>query len=246
MVLAGHNGYTARPESLARGLPLATSDTVVGIIGAVILTGAMVAVFYYENQAGTDAPGASIGTGAETFTFVYEEATTRAIDAETQAELAVGATRTHTFQVPAYAYNVSATIEWTDGDQPIGGLGQTASGPDEFKITLISPSGVRYDPQEGTSPLTSFHFHATEVDVTPPQTTVVVRGDDAAAAETQLAESTADAHGVGTWTVEVNMTNVNDNTGRPVGADAGNDYTLTVVYEHWKPVLQTAATGADA
>lgn len=226
---------------------MATSDTVVGIIGAVILTGAMVAVFYYENQAGDPGAGAAVGEGAEAFTFTHEQTTTTLIDAEGQASLGEGTSRSHDFQVPAWAYNVTATITWTDDDQPANtALGTLVSGPDEFKITLISPSGVRYDPQMDTSgSLTSFHFHAIAADVTPPSMTVAARGDDEADALANLEASTADAHGVGSWTVEVNMTNTNDDTGRPagqdppVGQDAGNPYALTVKIEHWKPVAQT-------
>jgi hypothetical protein len=54
---------------------MVSSDTVVGIVGAVILTGAMIAVFFYEAGRAPDLPGADFGEGAERFTYTFANAT---------------------------------------------------------------------------------------------------------------------------------------------------------------------------
>lgn len=225
---------------------MATSDTVVGIVGAIILTGAMVAVFYYENQTVDEGPGTVIGDGAESFTFTYERSEDPARSGGTtldghQASLAEGAEKKWEFDVPAYAWNVTATIEWEEtGDT--AATTPLASGPDTFSLHIVSPTGVEYDPQEGSGgKLTSFHFHATEEDVTPPEKTVVVRADSEADAREKLDNSTDEAHGKGTWTAVVEL--VDTGSGPSADQDAGNEYTITVAYEYWEPVLESDTTG---
>lgn len=218
---------------------MVSSDTVVGIVGAVILTGAMIAVFYYENNT-VDDGGAIIGEGGNVYTFQYEQQNETPVESKTVTVSQVGGSQDVTFDLPAYVFNVHAVVTWSEtGDQAPDPL---ASGMDAATVQLLNEGGTELDKQTGRSgELMVHHGHDDPADTntTPPQMTVQVRGDSPEDAEANLKNETEgeDAHGVGTWTIKITLDDTGD-SGTAGQTDTSNDFTVTVTYSYWAPVLQ--------
>lgn len=111
-------------------------DTVVGILGAVILVAAMVAIFYYE---GTQVPGGTGGAGGTGGgaggNALYRTSTAAGPTASGQ--------NTEEVTVDITQANVTAinfTLTWTDD--------VAQSDPDTFRVTVTGPTGTTY---EGTA-----------------------------------------------------------------------------------------------
>lgn len=229
---------------------MATSDTVVGIVGAVVLTAAMVAVFYYENATVDNAPDGAIGTGGIAFVYEYERATETVTET---GQLAPGGEDRITFEVPAYAWAVNATLTWSETDDETSPAAPASSGPDQFELKVVNELDAEVGTKSDRSgKLDVIHFHAggsSNETSKPEQLTVTVMADDEAEADSTLRNETADGgkHGLGTWNATVKLIDVG--TGALAGQqDSGNAYSLEIVIEYWKPVLQQddATNGATA
>lgn len=112
-------------------------DTVVGILGAVILVAAMVGIFYYEGTqapsgvaTGPTTPGAPPGGSAN---LTVSDGPRLASDGSQPA----GATVTKNVTINQTGVRrVEFTLTWTDdASQPPGG-------PDTLKLTVTPPSGA--------------------------------------------------------------------------------------------------------
>ena len=215
---------------------MVSSDTVVGIVGAVILTGAMIAVFVYENADDGDTGEPFLGDGPNRYEFTYQTATVTVQDGTGGNMLGPGQSQTWTFEAPAYVFDMEARITWSE----TGVTGPVPSGADQFRIELINTTDDVVESDEGrTSPLAAAHGHGTtgDDDTRPPQMNVTVMAEDEAQAEQILLNSTKGEHGVGTWTVRVTLLDTGSEATDPQ-ADSGNDYAITIQYGFYKPVLQ--------
>ncbi len=96
---------------------MVSSDTIVGIVGAVILTGAMIAVFYYEADRGDDGAPGTIGDGAERFDFRFTESDHAFVDSEDQS-LTEEDSQDFPVDVPPYAFKILVEVEWQEHDFP--------------------------------------------------------------------------------------------------------------------------------
>lgn len=189
-------------------------DTVVGILGAVILVAAMVGIFYYE---GTQAPGAT-GTpggggagGAGSGAFRLANATLTG----GSGNLAAGGTQD--ISVNVTQQNVASTtftLTWTDE----ANLPQNA--PDEFRIVVTPPGGGA--PREATGTTSPLTVSFTNVNGQPASATA--------------APST---NGTGTWMVTVELVTVGQPGGLPLPgqvpvSDQGNSFDLAASASYWQ------------
>lgn len=215
---------------------MVSSDTVVGIVGAVILTGAMIAVFYYENTNADDTDGDGlIGEGDQTFTFTYVQSNATAVAGESKTIGSIGSSQEVTFTLPAYVFDLQATVTWSDDD---AAPEQLRTSEDTLKVELINEAGTVLEMDENANgEITLSHGHgASDTNTTPPQKRVRVAADSEEEARQQLQEATADVHGAGTWTLRVTLVS----TGSEPGAaqrDATQDFSVTVDYSFWEPQL---------
>jgi len=210
-----------------------SSDTVVGIVGAVILTGAMIAVFYYENSNAGESGAADIGEGSNLYTYRFAQTnnTTETVDPMTTSGNGPG---NFNFDLPAYVYSIHVIVEWqNDG----GGLPQPLqSGRDTLRVLLINEAGTELENDQGNSgSIELTHAHQDD-NTTPPEGGMRVAADSEADANQTLEQNLSSMHGAGRWTVRVEF--VNGGTGATAGQDTTEQFTATVHYSYWKPELQ--------
>lgn len=195
---------------------MVAKDTIIGIVGAVILVAALTGVFYYE---GSSAEGAD---GANEYDLTWDTRTTDGpgVDGETQEE----ETTTETLTVEAANITEATfTLTWTD---------DTGSA-DTFNVTVTSPAGET-ESASGDSEELSVTFE--NINTVPPDGTV--SGDSEEDARSQAADQYTATRGQGDWTVEITCENAGDanpvGTGPAIEEDDGNSWELAselTVYE---------------
>lgn len=181
-------------------------DLVIGLVGTAILVTAMVGVFRFEAAQGGSAFSVTFSTTTTELTPV-DRATN---EGESTPEGVDVATRNATV--------VEFVLSWSD---------DTANSlPDEFNLTVVSPTGATRATQGSGSPLT-VRFEA--VNVLPPQTRVLAGSQEEAHARAAL-DYTGNA-GVGSWNVTIQLVSAGDvgqaSNPAPVLQDTGNSWTLT-------------------
>lgn len=186
-------------------------DTVVGILGAVILVAAMVGIFYYE---GTQAPGAVGGGGpggAGGAGGAFR--TANATGPGDSGQLAAGASEDLSVNITrANLTAVEFRLEWTDENIP-------QNTPDEFRLAVTSPGGVTLEATGAQSPVTVRFSPLNEVPT------------GAAAAPGTV--------GTGTWRVTVELVSVGQPGGLPLPgqvpvSDQGNAWTLASALSYYE------------
>lgn len=189
-----------------RGPPV-KKDTIIGIVGTLILLVAMVGVFRYEASQGAGSSFAVDWPVSETAAAAL---TGRTTEGESQQD-GVAIDR-------ANLTKVSFVLEWTDDVQ--------GSAPDRFNLTVVAPDGTTR----------SAEGDAGEVVVTfeglgNPPPGVQVLGANEAEVSARMARQYSTNGGAGTWNVTIKLLTAGDQNA-PVGnlaiqADNGNDWTLT-------------------
>lgn len=193
-------------------------DLVIGIVGTLILLTAMVGVFRYEAAQ----RGASFDVSWPT----------REINAAATTE-GINEGETRNLPVLLDQRNITKVVfrfEWTDN--------VANSAPDEFVVTITSPSGVNRS-AEGSNGLIEVVFEGL---ATPPPTVRLLEDNEAAAR--QRAESYASAANTGAWSVTVQLVNAGDVASAPVGVpviqDGGNEWTLTPIVTVYEASFEAA------
>ncbi|HWG92107.1 MAG TPA: hypothetical protein VNZ52_14755 [Candidatus Thermoplasmatota archaeon] len=200
-------------------------DTVVGIVGAVILLGALVGILYVQAAS---APK----------DLIYTVAWTSQGGALAPVEGTLTDGDTLTERVPVEVANlteVTFTLTWTDNEN---------SAPDSFTLTVTTPSGRQLPATsrtDGTITVT-----ATAADLNPSPTTGQVAAKDEAEAQRKLAQQHTSTLGQGEWTVAITLDARDNVPATPVGVpvvprDTGNAFTLNVAYKTYAPTLIVAS-----
>lgn len=188
---------------------MVTKDTIIGVVGAVILVAALTGVFYYEGSSAEGAGGGSqwdVTWATETEEGPSADGSTDE-DETTEETLAVSATN---------MTDATFTLTWTD-DQ---------GSPDTFNLTVTSPTGETRS-AEGDSEEISVTFEG--VNEVPEEATVP--GDSESEAREQAASQYTSKRGQGDWTVEIACVNAGDTdpvgAGEPIEEDTGNSWELS-------------------
>jgi hypothetical protein len=198
-------------------------DTVVGILGAVILVAAMVGIFYYE---GTQSPQAVAGGGPGTgpFAVAWKTNTTSLPDLTGQSAEGDAGSPQVVRVAQSNITKVEVVLTWTDD--------VANSGPDQFQLTVRSPSGQTLN-ASGDSGSVSVLFNP--VNAVPDVNRT--GGASEAAAEAALAPQYTKTNGTGDWQVTVGMGEAGDVVvppgtpacpTLPAVCDTGNGWTVTV------------------
>lgn len=207
-------------------------DTVVGILGAVILVAAMVGIFYYE---GTQAPGGSAAAGGSgPFAVTWKSDMTSLAAVSGQSQLGQSASQT----VNVTAANVTKAefaLTWTNDQAPIG--------PEKLTLTVKAPDGKTYTASGDTGTVT--------VLVSPVNAEPAVNhtgGASEADAQSALAGAYTTTNGTGAWTVTVNYDAVEGQAGAvpnpglpvPVGATNPMPWSVTPKLTTYSSQVQRA------
>lgn len=198
---------------------MVAKDTIIGIVGAVILVAALVGVFYLEGSQG----GAAGGTPNEV------SWTDRSLDGpELSGETEEGSSTNDTLPVPhGNLTTFDVVLTWTDdiGD------------PDRFRLTVTSPDGALVKEAEGESGRLNVTF--PDVNTVPPETTVY--GDSEDDARSKVAQQHTRTRGMGNWTVTIELVDAGDFSpipgGPPAQEDTSNTWELTSEITVYEPEL---------
>jgi len=190
-------------------------DTVVGILGAVILVAAMVGIFYYE---GTQVPGGTSTVGGNGSTLRVNWTSVPVDGPQQQGSTNEGGSSDTSVSLnQTNITSIEFMLQWTD-DIP-------NSGPDHFRMTVTPPNGTNISGADAEGDA-SFSVNIP-VGSAPNATT---------ASALQLAQWVS-TKGMGNWTVHIELTNAGD-VGQdppvpppvpiPNVTDTGNGWTLMV------------------
>lgn len=214
---------------------MVSTDTVIGVVGAVVLAGAMVAVFYYESQNPTLDTAGAVGEGSQTYAVTWNE-TTMSDDAA-GTNLNEGDSQEHDIEIPAFTARVTITLTWTDNDpRPV-----SPSGPDTFRIVVTNSTGGEicagsgYENDDG-----EIVCEFTNSSVAQPMEPDRVRGNNTNEAQANLDQYVG---GGDTWTVTVTLVDTADTTPSQLPGqvrDTTNPYQLAWEFTHWMPELEEA------
>jgi hypothetical protein len=210
---------------------MVSSDTVVGIVGAVILTGAMIAVFFYEAGRAPDLPGADFGEGAERFTYTFANAT--ATVSET-GQLAEGATATFDLPMPAYAAEVHLTLTWDAVTAPQ--VGAELRNP-QFSVAIFEGETQRGQAAAGGSPR---EVHITFAANESRPADIIVAAENQTHAQAQVDARTASMAATH-WTIVVTLVDDGYPDEVPAQLRDASSYTLAASVRHWSPRPAEAA-----
>lgn len=185
-------------------------DTVVGIVGAVILIAAMVGVFYYEGTS-ADITGAGGSGWAVTWTTGTMGGPTA--DGDTQE----GQTSSETLTISAANLTkIEFTLSWTDN----------VGSADEFRLVVHPPGGGA--PKEVTGSQSPLTVVFEDLNAVPTQDEV--GGSNEGEARARLAGAHTKTGGTGEYHVEVTLVSAGDQMD-PTGtiviqADDNNAWSL--------------------
>ncbi len=200
---------------------MVAKDTLIGIVGAIILVAALTGVFYYE---GSQANGAA---GSQAYDVAWSSRTVNGPGADGYLEEG----NSEDVELNITTRNLTTAtfvLEWTDdtGD------------PDRFRVTVTSPDGAFTNTSEGNSGRITVTIPG--VNSVPPETTIYANTMDGA--REKAADKYTATRGVGTWVVTVELVNAGDfnpaGTGPPVQEDEGNTWELTSELEAYQPNLE--------
>lgn len=207
-------------------------DTVVGILGAVILVAAMVAIFYYE---GTQAPGTTTtggggGTGPLTFTWQNRTADGPSVNGQT----AEGETSQDAVTIEQQNLTrVTFRLTWTDENVP-------QNQPDRFLLRVTSPDNQT---EEAEGENAAGQQGLVEVTFSPlNQVPGLERGTTADLARL------AGTIGMGEWRIEVQLLAAGDPgapgvpplPGQLPVADTGNAWELATELNYYEAQVSSA------
>lgn len=195
-------------------------DTVIGIVGSIVLVAAMIGVFTYERSQ------ANAGAFAVTWESVQSDGPTAegSTPLQQSTETTVDITQTN-------LTSVDFTVAWTP-----------TQGTDTLRVTVTPPEGSGLnatDPVEGDS------GSITVTVPIPNEVPTVERasGADESDATARLAGTHASTLGTGTWTITVEFvsaTGVVPVPGAPVGSDTEVAWTAASSLTHYAPALSRA------
>ncbi len=223
---------------------MVSSDTVVGIVGAVILTGAMIAVFYIEADREDVGPGADLGEGSQTFAFRFTENMTMDPENEDRGPLAEGEPDDIPLQTQPYTFRVFAEVEWAGHDLE----DSPAMGSPEFRIDLIEgetggeTENVLQSSSETESP--ELEFEPNDNKSAPERMNLTVAANDQAEARgfvTQyMQEDETVQQSMRDWTIRVTLVDDGLVADNPLSGeqDVEHGYSITVHIEYWYPELR--------
>lgn len=191
-------------------------DLVIGIVGATILVAAMVGVFRYEASqvSGTawDVAWRDANVAGTVVNGITQEGETTPVSMEV----------THTNVTMA-----TFTLTWVDdiGD------------PDEFELTVTSPTGEKKTAPSSTSGRIELAFTDLVTEPSPMR----IFANDRLEAEQRVAREHTSTAAMGEWIVEVRLVNAGGVTagGITVIPDENNEWTL-------KPTFRTYAADLSA
>lgn len=204
---------------------LVSSDTIVGIVGAVILTGAMVAVFYYEadRDTGTDS---DIGSGSQQFQARFVDHGDHAPSVDEDITLQEGGEWSQALQVPPYSFGIHVEVSWDEHEF------SAVVGSPSFTIEILDEDGNVVGSDDGSP----FHHGMDDNRSRPAQMNLTVSADDEAQAQEfldQYMQSPEVQQNARSWTVRVTLDD--DGLDDPTGQveDIERTGTVTVQYEHY-------------
>lgn len=191
----------------------------IGLVGTAILVTAMVGVFRFEAAQGGSSYGVTFASSTTDLAPIDGGA-----DEGESADVTVDITTSN-------ATAIEFVLAWTD---------ETAnSGPDEFNLTISSPSGATRSVQGSTSPL-SLRFDG--LNQPPPEARVL--GSSEEDAREKAARDFASSEGVGVWNVTLTLVAAGDvaqaDNPIPLAQDTGNSWTLTPKVTAYAAQLETA------
>ncbi|PKK86499.1 MAG: hypothetical protein CVT48_00755 [Thermoplasmata archaeon HGW-Thermoplasmata-1] len=205
---------------------MVSKNTIVGIVGAVILTGALAGIMYYENSTFEGTP---YENPADAYAITWKEASGSMAD-----ETKTGADGTATAVTRAIEVrnlkSVTFELSWTDDESAM-------SGSDELVIKVTAPSGATatYTPGQSASGTSSPLTVTANLNEMPEN--VILEAESEADAKAKAGGD----NGSGIWTIEVT---VNVNSALPMlPIDTGNDWTLKTSYAYFDPVAEKGIKG---
>lgn len=215
---------------------MVSSDTIVGIVGAVILTGAMVAVFYYEADREDPGAGGDIGSGSELFQarFVDHEHADGEPSISEDIALSEDNTWSEGMEVPPYSYGIHVEVEWDDHELQEAGL----VGAPSYTIEILDEDGEVVP--EGSSSQSPFHYGMDDNRSWPPQMNLTVAADDEEGAQQALDDHMASEAVQATareWTIQITLDDDGFPADDPTGENVQRTATVQVYYEHYVPEL---------
>lgn len=215
---------------------MVSSDTVVGIVGAVILTGAMIAVFYIEADREDPGPGVDLGQGAQTFSFRYTENTMTDYDDVSGGPLPQGQSDNLPLEGLPFTFSVHAQIEWAGHELADTPLMDTP----EFRIELIDRDADDAVLQSATGSGPELMFEPNDNQSAPERMNLTVAADNLAEAQdfvAQFMQEDADVQqSVRNWAIRVTLVDDGVVAEDPLGTGQTNQgYSITVHIDHWYP-----------
>lgn len=195
-------------------------DTLIGIVGSVLLVAAMIGVFTYERSQGAALAG----------NYAVEWTIAESTGPSAQAATPLGETRETTLDVTqTNLTEVALVVTWTAGQ-----------GRDTLRVTVTPPEGsglnATENPVEGDSGEVRVVFPVPN----PAPAASSAFGADEQEANARLAQSYAPALGTGTWTIAVEFVSaegVLPVPGAPVGSDTEVQWTATAAQKHHAPTF---------
>lgn len=188
-------------------------DLVIGIVGTVILVTAMIGVFRYEASRG----------GGSSFEVTWSEATRDGPGAQGATQAGV----TTPEEIDVNATNVTGiewVLTWTDD----------VGNPDEFNLTVTSPSGENRSIQ-GTNGRLSVVFEG----IAPMPGEMRILAASQAEAEGRIARDATTRGAEGTWGVAIRLVRapgvVSPTSGVEVPPDGQNAWTLASTLTVYEP-----------
>lgn len=190
-------------------------DLAIGIVGTIILVAAMIGVFRYEASRG----------GGSSFEITWEDASVPGPD--TAGATQAGGTAAEELEVATLnVTSIEWTLTWTDD----------VGNPDEFNLTVASPTGENRSVQ-GTSGKLTVVFEGLAQ--RPGEMRLLAASKDEA--ESRIARDATTDAAVGTWSVFVKLVRapgVVSQGGVELPPDGQNAWALTSALTVYEPRLQ--------
>lgn len=216
---------------------MVSSDTIVGIVGAVILTGAMIAVFYYEaDRDATGAPG-DIGMGSEVFQARWVEHDDHPSVDEEDISLSEGASWTKELPTPPYTYEVHVEVDWDEHDLD----GTPLMGDFSYTIEVLDQDAD--DAEVASTPESPLHHTVNDTKSTPSRMEFTVAANSTEDAEMFLEEYLESDEVQATqrnWTIRVTLDDDGLVADDPTGEEnVVRTFDVKVRFGHYVPELVT-------
>ncbi len=197
-------------------------DTIVGIVGAVILVAAMIGVFKYEGSRAQ----ATLGSKSFDVAWTTKEVTGPTLTSGTALR---SSTEEKVTVTESSIVDADFTITWT-----------AQQGEDTLRLTVVPPDGS--DLNESSAEGASGSLTVTFTSINEPPSTDRAFGDETKETEERLSAQHAKSRGTGEWTIRVEFLDATGVSGPipvapPIAADQEVQWTLATALSVYAPTL---------